>query len=89
MGETDSQLLQESALDRGEADNEEVVETELIASSRHRMARKHMRRDSEGVATGDELNKDEFRAKHGCKHTDEIETAESSHENDKCFAMAA
>ena len=60
MGETDSQLLQESALDRGEADNEEVVETELIASSRHRMARKHMRRDSEGVATGDGLKETKF-----------------------------
>ena len=74
MGETDSQLLQESALDRDEADNEEVLQEELTNRSRNRMARKHMGRDSAGVATGDGLKKDEFRATHGCGHMDEIET---------------
>ena len=74
MGETDSQLLQESALDRDVADNEEVLQKELTNRSRNRMSRKHMGRDSAGVATGDGLEKDRFRGTHGCGHMDEIDT---------------
>ena len=54
--------------------NEEVLQEKRTNRSRSSMARKHMGRDSAGVATGDGLKKDDFRATRGCGHMDEIET---------------
>ena len=54
--------------------NEEVLQEKRTNRSRSSMARKHMGRDSAGVATGDGLKKDEFGATHCCGHMGEIET---------------